>query len=155
MAKVKLIIMLLAVLCYSLTLTGCKDAEKEKAVAEATDAKAELAKVQDDLTAITNERDSLKSELAAAIQARDKLQAAADQATTIQEQLSELTKERDTAIAKSTDAQSVIEKLKSALQEQIQKVTGLEGQNKKLQDMIEQLKKQLGSEVKIPELPKP
>ncbi len=57
-------------------------------------------------------------------------------------------------IAKATGAQSIVEKLKSQLSEQIQKITGLEGQNKKLQEMLEELKKKLGGEMEIPSIPK-
>ena len=66
MTKVKLTIMLLAVSCSLFVLTGCRDIEKEKAMAEAISTKAELAKVKADLATITNERDNLKSEPAAA-----------------------------------------------------------------------------------------
>ena len=153
--KEKLTIIFLAILLFSLlSLTGCKDSEKEKAVAEAAAAKAKLAGVKADLTKITSERDNLKSELAAVIEARDKLQAATDQAIDVKEQLTELAKERDIAIAKVTDAQTMVDKLKGQLQEQIQKSLGLEGQNKKLQEMIDELQKKLGSEVGIPSIPK-
>lgn len=153
--KEKLTIIFLAILLFSLlSLTGCKDSEKEKAVAEAAAAKAKLAGVKADLAKITSERDNLKSELAAVIEARDKLQAATDQAIDVKEQLTELAKERDIAIAKVTDAQTMVDKLKGQLQEQIQKSLGLEGQNKKLQEMIDELQKKLGSEVGIPSIPK-
>ena len=153
--KEKLTIIFLAILLLSLlSLTGCKDSEKEKAVAEAAAAKAKLAGVKADLTKITSERDNLKSELAAVIEARDKLQAATDQAIDVKEQLTELAKERDIAIAKVTGAQTMVDKLKGQLQEQIQKSLGLEGQNKKLQEMIDELQKKLGSEVGIPSIPK-
>ena len=153
--KEKLTIIFLAILLFSLlSLTGCKDSEKEKAVAEAAAAKAELAEVKADLAKITSERDNLKSELAAVIEARDKLQAATDQTIDFREQLAELMKERDIAIAKVTDAQTMVDKLKGQLQEQIQKSLGLEGQNKKLQEMIDELQKKLGSELEIPSIPR-
>ena len=133
-------------MCSLLGLTGCKDTEKESAIAETAAAKTELTKVK-------GERDTLKLELATVIEARDKLQVAVDQAKKIKEQLAGLTEERDTAIAKVTETQSIVEKLKGQLAEQIQKVTGLEGQNKKLQEMIDELKKNLGREVEIPSIP--
>jgi len=136
------------------SLTGCKDTEKEEAVVEAAAAKTELTKIKADLASIMSERDNLKLDLATVIEARDKLQVAVDQAKNIKEQLAVLTKGRDTAIAKATSAQTMVEKLKSQLAEQIQKITGLEGQNKKLQEMIDELKKNLGSEVEIPSIPK-
>ncbi|MBN1126835.1 MAG: hypothetical protein JXA82_17650 [Sedimentisphaerales bacterium] len=154
-SKKKLAITFLPILlCGLFSMTGCKDTAKENTLAEAAETKKELLTVKADLAKITSERDNLKKELAAVKEIQDKLPAATDQVATVQKQLSELTKERDTALAKATDAQALVEKLKSQLQEQIQKVTGLEGQNKTLQEMIDQLKKQLGGSVKIPELPK-
>ena len=154
-SKEKLTIIFLSILICSLFgLAGCKDTEREQAVAEAAAAKEELIKVKADLASIMSERDSLKLELATVTDARDKLQAAVDQAKNIKEQLAGLTEERDTAIAKATEAQSIVEKLKSQSAEQIQKVVGLESQNKKLQEMIDELKKNLGSEVEIPSIPK-
>jgi len=151
----KLIIIFLGILlCSSLSLTGCKDTEKEKAVAETAAAKAELSKVKADLARSTIERDNLKLELATVTEARDKLQAAVDQDINVKEQLAELTGERDTAIAEATIAQTMVEKLKSQLQEHIQKVIGLEDQNKKLQGMIDELKKKLGGEIGIPGIPR-
>ena len=87
MTKGKLAIMSLAVLCWSLTLTGCKDAEKEKAIAEAKEAKAELTKVKNALSTAEKQRDDLKSQLATITEARDKLQ----------EQVNELGKARGKA----------------------------------------------------------
>lgn len=141
-------------LCSMLALTGCKDTERKEAVAEAAAAKAELTKIKANLASIISERDNLKSELATVVGARDKLQAAVDQAASMKEQLSKLTGERDTAIAKATEAQGIVEELKSQLAEQMQKITGLEGQNKKLQETIDELKKNLGGEVEIPSIPK-
>jgi len=148
------VIFLSILLCSLFTLSGCKDIEKEKAVAEAAAAKTELRKVKADLVKITGERDSLRLEVAAAKEARDKLQAMAGQAPNIEDQLAILTGERDTAITKVTEIQSIVEKLKSQLAEQIQKATGLKGQNKKLQEMIDELKKKLGSKLEIPSIPK-
>ena len=154
-SKEKLTIIFLSILVCSLFgLAGCKDTEKEKAVAETAAAKTELTKVKADLASIISERDNLKLELATVIEARDKLQATTGQDTIIKEQLAELTQERDTAIAKATGAQTMVEKLKSQLAEQIEKITGLEGQNKKLQEMLEELKKKLGGEKEIPSIPK-
>jgi len=157
MTKIKkkfTIVFLVISLFFLLSLTGCKDTEKENAIAEAAAEKTDLTKVKADLAKITNERDTLSSELTAAMEARDKLQAMVGQAPNIKEQLAGLTEERDAAIAKATGARDMVEQLKSQLAEQIQKVIGLEGQNKKLQEMIDELKKNLGSEVKMPSIPK-
>lgn len=153
--KIKLTIILLAILlCTSLTLTGCKDTEKEKAPANVEAAKAELAKVKTDFAQITSERNNLKLELDAVIEARDKLQAAADQTMNIKAQLDQIIRERDSATAKLTDAQAMVQNLNSQLNEQILKANGLEAQNKKLMEMIDELKKKLGTGPEIPSIPK-
>ena len=152
--KKNLALMFLSILLCSLfSLAGCKDTGKEEAVAEAAAAKAELTKIKANLASIMSERDDLKLKLTVVTDARDKLQAMVGQATNIKEQLAGLTQERDTAIAKATSAQTMVEKLKSQLGEQIQKVLGLEGQNKKLQQLIDELKNKLGAEVQIPSIP--
>jgi uncharacterized coiled-coil DUF342 family protein len=149
--KQKLIIIFLSVLlCSWFGLTSCKDTEKEEAVAEAAAAKAELTKITAALASIMSERDNLKLELATVIEARDTM---VDQAKNIKEQLAGLTEERDAAIAKVTEINSVVEILRSELAKQFQTVAGLESKNKKLQGMIDELKRNLGSEVEIPPLP--
>jgi len=159
--KNKIIVLILSLMCFSIGLNGCKDTGKEEAVAEAAKAKTELAAIKEVLGKTEIERDELKARLAeisesfkAAQTKIDGLLQNSSQATDIKDKIAELTKDRDAAVAKATDAQTMIEKLKSQLQEQILKVTGLEGQNQKLMEVVEQLKKQLGSDVKVPELPK-
>jgi ABC-type transporter Mla subunit MlaD len=93
--------------------------------------------------------ENLKSQLAAITQVRDKLQAAADQVMAMKAQLTQLTQDKDSAIAKAADALGLAEKLKSQLQEQIQKVSGLQEQNNKLQQAIDELKKLVGA-AKVP-----
>ena len=150
-SKKNLSIVFLAIFLFSLFgLAGCKDAKTEEALAAA---QKDLMRVKTELAKITSERNDLKLELTAAIEARDKLQAMVGETADIDDQLVVLTKERDTAIAKATEAQGMVEKLKSQLAEQIKKVTGLEGQNKKLQEMIDELKKKLGSDLKLPSIP--
>jgi len=180
---------LLALFCL-LVLTGCKDAEKERAIADANAARTTLAEVKTqleevkaeldatrkerdslkanvsglsaqvenvkaELEATRKERDSLKTnvsdlsaqledvkaKLAAVTQARDKLQAAAEQVTTLKDQLTQLTRDRDSTVAKAAEAQGAVEKLKSQLQEQMQKVAALQGQNDSLQQLIDEVKK--------------
>ena len=157
-SKEKLTVIFLSILmCSLLGLTGCKDIGSS----EATEAKAELTKVKSILEQTQKERDNLKVKVADITEslksAQTKIEGllqSSNQAIDVEDKLAELTKDRDTAIAKAADSQTLIEKLKGQLQEQVLKITGLEGQNQKLQDTIEQLKKQLGSDVKIPELPK-
>jgi uncharacterized phage infection (PIP) family protein YhgE len=54
----KVFVLLLITTIVSLTLTGCKDAEKEAAIAEAQATKTELAKVKESLASIISERDA-------------------------------------------------------------------------------------------------
>jgi DNA repair exonuclease SbcCD ATPase subunit len=150
--QVKPTITVLAILCCSLALTGCKDTEQEEAVAEAAELRIQLEKAKADLSKVTSERDSIGTQLAAITQARDKLQAAAEKGMNVMEQLASLTKERDSALAKAADAQGMVDKLKGQLQEQIQKTVGLQEQNKKLQDSIAELQKKFGGEANLPSL---
>ena len=139
MMYAKKITLISMVLLCGFVLIGCKDSAKEEAVAEASAAKIELSKV--------------KLELAAVTEARDKLQAIAGQATNIKEKLTVLTQERDATIAKATGAQTMVENLKTQLSDQLKKVTELQGQNTKLQEIIDGLKKKLGGEIEVPSLP--
>jgi len=109
----------LLVLFCLLVLTGCKDAEKEKALADAEAARTALAQVNAKFEEVTAELESVKTRLAAVTEARDKLQTAAEQVTTLKDQLAKLTQDRDSALAKA-----------AALQEQ----------NKRLQQLIDELK---------------
>ena len=147
------VIFLSILLCSLFSLAGCKDTEKEEAVAEAAAAKTELTKIKANLASIMSERESLKLKLTTVTEARDKLQAMVGQVTNIKEQLAGLTEEHDAAIVKATEAQSLVAKLKGQLAEQVKKATGLEDQNKNLQKMIDELKKKLSSEVEVPSIP--
>jgi len=152
----------LLVLFCPLVLAGCKDAEKERAIADAEAARTALAEVKTELEGVTaeleatrKERDglkanvsdlstsleNLKTQMAAVTQAHDKLQATAEQVTTLKDQLTQLTRDRDSALAKLADARGMMEKLKSPLQEQVQKAAVLQEQNKSLQQSIDELKK--------------
>jgi len=117
---------------------GCKDAEEEKALAEAAQAKAKLAKTE-------SERDAIKAELATVIEARDKLQ---------RQLFSKLTTVQNEDATKAEETQARIGKLTGQLKEQTEKAIGLQEQNKKLQETIDSLQQKLGGEVGIPELPK-
>jgi len=165
---------LFALFCL-LALPGCRDPEKERALADAKTAKTTLAEVRTQLEGVKatlettqKERDglkanvgdlsgaieNLKSQLAAITQVRDKLQAAADQVMAMKAQLTQLTQDKDSAIAKAADALGLAEKLKSQLQEQMQKIAGLQEQNSKLQQAIDELKKLVGA-TKVPEVSLP
>ena len=165
---------LFALFCL-VSFSGCKDPEKEKALADAEAAKTALAKVRTELETVKatldatqKERDSfktkvgdlsaslenLKTQLTAVTKVRDKLQTAAEQVTTLKDQLTQLSLNKDAALAKAASAQSMADKLQKELQDQIQKAMSLQDQNNKLQQAVEELKK-LSSTIKIPGLNPP
>jgi len=109
---------LLALFCL-LGLPGCRDPEKERALADAEAAKIALAEVRTQLEGVKatldttqKERDglkanvsdlsasieNLKTQLAAVTQVRDKLQAVAEQVTALKGQLTQLTQDKDSAL---------------------------------------------------------
>ena len=149
----KVLMLLLIVAVVSLGLTGCKDTEKEEAIAEAAMAQTKLAEIKADLASMMSERENLKLELTTVTEARDKLQGMVEQAATVKGQLAELIEERDAAIAKVTDVQTLADQLKSQLAEQVKKFTELEGQNQKLQEMLEEMKTKLSGEIEVPSIP--
>jgi chromosome segregation ATPase len=111
---------------------------------------AAAGQLKDQVTALTKERDAavgqLKDQVSSITKERD---AAVGQ---LKDQVNAIAKERDTAMAKVTDAQTTIDKLKSQVQEQIQKFLAIEEQNKKLQAMIDDLQKKL-NDLKVPQIP--
>lgn len=132
MTKWLFTLVFLTALGCSLVLAGCDRGEEEKALAAA--ARAALAETQVALAQSEKEKNNLKSELAAVIQDRDKLQ----------EQVRELTEGRDEAVAKAKNAQTIIENLTNQLKAQMEKVGELQEQNKKLQATIDLQKKLSG-----------
>jgi len=132
MTKWLFTLVFLTALGCSLVLAGCDRGEEEKALAAA--ARAALAETQVALAQSEKEKNNLKSELAAVIQDRDKLQ----------EQVRELTEGRDEAVAKAKNAQTIIENLTNQLKAQMEKVGELQEQNKKLQVTIDLQKKLSG-----------
>ena len=157
----KIIFIFLTLFLYTLLgLNGCKDTEKENAIKEAAEAKTELASLQSILEKTKMQREELKANLSevteslnAAKTKMDTLIQSGTQAVNFKEKLDELAKQKDNAIAKAADLQTMVQTLKTQLQEQLQKVTGLEGQNTKLQQLIDELKNKLGAEVQIPSIP--
>lgn len=128
---------LLAAFCL-LVLPGCKDAGKQQAIADANAARATLAevntqleKVKAELAATQKERDGLKKtagDLSASLESV-KTKLAAEQATALKDQVTQLTRDRDAALAKLAEARGMVEKLKSQVQEQMQKVGALQEQS--------------------------
>lgn len=136
MANNRIAVAGIMLLCCSVVLTGCKDDEKEKALKEVSNLKAQLSETETQLAQITGERDALKSEVKTIKQTLDKLQTAADEVITLREKVDKVTKERNLAVDKARNAQVEVERLKGQLAEQTQKALALEKQNKKLQDTV-------------------
>lgn len=164
----------LGLLGFTVALIGCNDAESQQARARAEAAEAKLQKAAAQQQAVEAERDELKTEVGGLSQSvqdlTSKLSVAAnlkDQVSSLsalmterdssiaklKEQTQSLTKARDTAIAKLATAQATIDGLTSQVEEQVQKFSQLDEQNKKLQAMIDDLKKNLGGEIKLPGIP--
>lgn len=122
MANNRVAVALLTLLYCSVLLTGCKDGEKEKALEEVSNLKAQLTKVEADPVQITGERDALKT--------------AADEVIIFREKIDKLIKERNLAVDKARSAQVEVERLKGQLAEQTRKVSTLEEQNKTLQNIV-------------------
>ncbi len=157
----KFIFISLALLLYTLLgLNGCKDTEKENAIKEAAEAKAELASVRSILEKTKMQKEELEAKVSEVTESLNAAKAKMEtliqsgtQAVNFKEKLDELTKQKDNAIAKAADSQTMVQTLKTQLQQQLQKITGLEGQNTKLQQLIDELKNKLGAEVQIPSIP--
>ena len=157
----KFIFISLALLLYTLLgLSGCKDTEKENAIKEAAEAKAELVSLRSILEKTKMQREELEAKVSEVTESLNAAKAKMEtliqsgaQAVNFKEKLDELTTQRDNAIAKAADLQTMVQNLKTQLQQQLQKVTGLEGQNKKLQQIIDELKNKLGADVQIPSIP--
>ena len=122
MANNRIAVAVIMLLCCSVVLTGCKDDEKEKALEEVSNLKAQLTKVEGELAQITTERDALKT--------------AADEVITLREKVDKVTKERNLAVDKARIAQAEVERLKGQLAEQRQKVLPLEEQDIKLPEAV-------------------
>jgi predicted nucleic acid-binding Zn-ribbon protein len=160
----------LVVLGSLLLLAGCKDPEKEKAIADANAAKAALAQAQtelksvkEQLAAAQKERDDLKtnvgglttsltgvqSQLTTVTQARDQLQDAVKGIPALKDQVTQLGQDKVAALAKATNAENMVADLKSQLKGLTDKITSLTDQNSKLQAALDELKKKIG-QINIP-----
>ena len=105
--------------------------------------------VKDKDAALAKVTEALGSADKVKAQAQEQIQTAAKQVETLQGQVTQLVKDKDAALAKVAEALSAVDKFKAQVQEQIQKITSLQEQNAKLQQLVDDLKKKL-SEVKLP-----
>jgi chromosome segregation ATPase len=124
-------------------LSGCKDDNKKKALAEAAQAKVELVKVKAEMAKLKGEVSYLNEKLQTANQDKDKLQ----------QQLDDLLKERDTVITEADNSLEQTDKLTTVLAEQIRKANELQKQVEQLKAVIRALQSRIEPN-KPPEQPK-
>ena len=124
MAKNRLVIRLLIILAITLSLAGCKDGKKQKALAEeVAQAKAEAVKLKAETVQLKSEISYLNEKLAAAHLARDNMQI----------QLGQVIEDNNATTTDADDLQKENDKLRKLLAEQLKK-------NNELTKQIETLK---------------
>lgn len=165
MTKSPITCLALLALCCMLVVSGCKDEEKkllearlQTAQKELADARSQLESAEAKLETTEKERDTLKTkvtELSTSPQADEKLKAATAEAELLKDLLAQQTKERESTLGKLTESQNLVEQLQGRLAEQVKKVTGLQEQNAKLQQVIDELKKKATGALPVPEVKLP
>ena len=124
MARWKVTVFLAAVLVWSVVLTGCKDSEKEKAIAESAQAKTELVNVKGSLEKAISERDGLRSEMArlsdSLVKSTSELAAATQERDALVAQVASLTKELNAAAADANTAAGLLQNMRESLQTLLQ-----------------------------------
>jgi chromosome segregation ATPase len=168
--------MMQCVVCVGLivcvvVLNGCRDTEGQQARERADAVEARLQNAEAQHQATQGERDALKLEVSSLVQSMETLKAQLSSAAQLKEQVNTLMAERDSAVASLKDqaktllaerdaaiaqlnaAQTTINGLTSQLQAQVDKLSQLDEQNKKLQALIDELKSRLGSGITLPGFP--
>lgn len=140
-------ILIPAVLCWMFMLTGCKNSEADRAIAEAEEAKAELKRVIAIFEQTKTEKAKLEGEAA---ELSKELEKAKSEAATIVQlygesrtEVNELTGERDRAIAEANDAQETVKKLREQLKQKGEEALEFKGWMEELQAAIKILESQL------------
>jgi len=148
MTKHKTIPKLMLILIFPIVLSSCSsEKERDKAVAEAKIAKAELAKVKDvlenthrqkkvleeDIAKISEQCENTKLELANAIRNQENFQ----------NEFDELAQQQDTATDQLKEAQITIQKLNEQLAQEKNKLKELQNFIVQLQATITQLRSQI------------
>ena len=126
MGKNRLTTTLFIILALAISLAGCKDDGKRKALAEAAQARAEAVKLKAETVQLKSEVSYLNEKLAAANLAKDNLQI----------QLTQLIEDSNTTTTDAEDVQQENNKLKTLLAEQIKKTGELEKQVETLKAVI-------------------
>jgi chromosome segregation ATPase len=120
----RLVIGLITILVITLSLAGCKDSKKQKALAEeVAQAKAEIVKLRAETVQLKSEISYLNEKLAAANLTRDKMQI----------QLGQVIEDSNTTITEADTLQEENIKLRKLLAEQLKK-------NNELTKQVETLK---------------
>jgi uncharacterized protein YhaN len=134
---------LLILLVLIVALSGCKDDGKQKALAEAAQARAEAVKLKAETVQLRSEISYLNEKLAAANIAKDNIQI----------QLNQLIEDSNLTTTDADDLQKENYKLKKALAGQIKKVGELEKQVETLKAVINMLQTRIEQQ-KTAEQPK-
>ena len=116
-----------AALVSVLALGGCKDKQKEQALAEAQEAQASLVKVRAELAKTKRELADLKVELTAVKEDRDALQA----------QIKQLVEERGGVLAEAQKTQETVKSLAAQSNQQALSVGTLQNEIKQLRALVE------------------
>ena len=143
MAKNRLVIRLLIILVLAISLAGCKDDGKRKALAEAAQARAEVVKLKAETVQLKSEVSYLNEKLAAANIAKDNLQI----------QLGQLIEDSNATTTDADGVQQENDKLKALLAEQIKRTGELEKQVETLKAVINTLQARIEQQ-KAAEQPK-
>ena len=144
MAKNRLVVKLLIILVLIVSLAGCKDDGKRKALAEAAQARAEIVKLKAETVQLKSEISYLNEKLVTANLAKDKIQI----------QLAQLIEDSNATTTDVEDVQQENDKLKTLLAEQIKKTGELEKQVATLKAVINMLQARIEQQ-KAAEQPKP
>jgi len=134
---------LLIILVLIVSLVGCKDDGKRKALAEAAQARAEAVKLKAETVQLKSEVSYLNEKLAAANLAKDNLQI----------QLGQLIEDSNATTTDAEDIQQENTKLKTLLAEQIKKTGELEKQVETLKAVINAFQARMEQQ-KVAEQPK-
>ena len=134
---------MLIILVLTISLAGCKDDGKRKALAEAAQARAEIVKLKAETVQLKSEVSYLNEKLAAANQAKDKIQI----------QLGQLIDDSNATTTDADGIQQENDKLKTQLAEQIKKTGELEKQVETLKAVINVLQTRIEQQ-KAAEQPK-
>lgn len=134
---------MLIILVLIVSLVGCKDDGKRKALAEAAQARAEAVKLKAETVQLKSEVSYLNEKLAAANLAKDNLQI----------QLGQLIEDSNATTTDAEDIQQENTKLKTLLAEQIKKTGELEKQVETLKAVINAFQARMEQQ-KVAEQPK-